>query len=204
MKIKEAGAVYRDIISDYSEKRARLQLACSRYRDKISEAKDKGEDYSRYAEDVAVLELSDNALKEKQQEYQKYLDDIMAQWESKLEEVSAKNEAEGAKEQALEMSRLMKVVRRMCKGDIVPGSDEKKLMEYNSKLYMMAKNAQSIARTEKSKKHKSLWEDEEVSEKEDPIQAADDVDAVAGPERTSPEEIAGEALRSLEDFDEVG
>ncbi len=201
MKIREAGKIYRDTISNYSEKRAKLQFVCNRYKDKISEAKEKGEDYSKYAEKVAVLELSDNTLEEKQKEYQKHLDDIMSRWEAKINEVKAKNDAEAAKEYGIEMHKIMTVVRRMCKGDIVPNSDEKKVMEFDSKLYMMAKNAQTVAKNEKKKKHKSLWEDEEKPEAENPFQEADNIDVAMEPEQIAPKEIAEAALGELESFD---
>ena len=45
-------------------------------------------------------------------------------------------------------------------GDKVPAKDEKKLMEYDPKLYMMAKNAAAMLEMRKRKEHKSLWEDE--------------------------------------------
>ncbi len=67
----------------------------------------------------------------------------------------------------------MTVARRIMHGDQVPMQDEKKLMEYDKDLYIMAKNAGMMARLEKRKKYDSLWEDEEKKEHEDPMEAAD-------------------------------
>ena len=61
----------------------------------------------------------------------------------------------------------MTVARRLMHGDQVPMQDEKKLMEYDKDLYIMAKNAGMMARLEKRKKYDSLWEDEEKKEHED-------------------------------------
>ena len=57
----------------------------------------------------------------------------------------------------------MEVARRIAAGESVPCSDEKKLMDYNSKLYFAVKQAGAMARINKKriKKYKSLWEQEE-------------------------------------------
>ena len=50
----------------------------------------------------------------------------------------------------------------MCAGDKVPYSDEKKVMEYDDKMYGKAKQAQMImaALKEKRKEYDSLWDKE--------------------------------------------
>ena len=48
----------------------------------------------------------------------------------------------------------MTVARRLMHGDQVPMQDEKKLMEYDKDLYIMAKNAGMMARLEKRKKYR--------------------------------------------------
>ena len=74
----------------------------------------------------------------------------------------------------------MQLARRIAAGESVPCSDEKKLMDYNSKLYFAAKQAGAMARINKKriKKYKSLWEQEEENknnkkDEKDPAQAAD-------------------------------
>lgn len=72
--------------------------------------------------------------------------------------------SENMKDGFMELAKIMEIVRRIANGDKVPAKDEKKLMEYNSKLYMVAKAAASLRHNEKSKKYKSLYEDEERSQ----------------------------------------
>ena len=44
---------------------------------------------------------------------------------------SAKQQGEAMKDYYRDMAKVMEVARRLMKGDIVPSTDEKKLMEYN-------------------------------------------------------------------------
>ena len=46
----------------------------------------------------------------------------------------------------------------------MPGSDERKLMEYDEKLYQAAKMAQMLAQREKAEKHDSEWDPKEEAE----------------------------------------
>lgn len=69
--------------------------------------------------------------------------------------------SENSKEGFMELAKIMEIVRRIANGDKVPAKDEKKLLEYNSKLYMAAKAAASLHHNKKPKKYKSLYEDEE-------------------------------------------
>jgi hypothetical protein len=64
---------------------------------------------------------------------------------------------------------------------------------------MMAKNAGMMARLEKRKKYKSLWDDEEKKEREDPMEAADAEEAfAAGPEVVSVESVMEAATGEME------
>ena len=75
-----------------------------------------------------------------------------------------------------DMAKIMTVFRRMAHGDIVPQTDEKKLMEFDDKMYASAKNLQTMAmmREKEREKHDSLWEDEEKTVNPDPGEVADD------------------------------
>ena len=66
-----------------------------------------------------------------------------------------------SKKYAKDQAKVMSVFRAMAKGDIVPASDEKKLMEYSSELYQSAKMAQSMALQAERRKHKSQWDEKE-------------------------------------------
>lgn len=154
---------------------------------------------TRYADEAATLELKYNAVAEKQDEYQNYVNQLMAQWEGKFNSVVAKQQGEAAKDYGEEMGKIMTVARRLMHGDQVPMQDEKKLMEYDKDLYIMAKNAGMMARLEKRKKYDSLWEDEEKKEHEDPMEAADAEEAfTAGPEVVSVESVMEAAAGETE------
>ena len=80
---------------------------------------------------------------------------------------SAKTQAEGAKKYGEDMGKLLTVFRLMCQGHNVPHSDEKKLMEFDDKMYQAAKNAQMMAQLrekQKQKNEKSQWDEEEEAE----------------------------------------
>lgn len=78
---------------------------------------------------------------------------------------SAASGEEASKQANDDMAKIWKVFRSLCKGDYVPASDERKLLEYDDKMYQMAKNAQMIAINNKRKKKKSEWDEEEEKQK---------------------------------------
>ena len=96
----------------------------------------------------------------------------------------------------------MEVARRIIHGDTVPASDEKKLMEFDSDLYQMAKSAGEMAKrlNEKRKKYKSLWEDEEDKTYEDPMESADSKELDGcGPDVVSVQETMDAAVGGNEE-----
>lgn len=58
-------------------------------------------------------------------------------------------------------AKMLEIARRIAAGDKVPAKDERKLMEYNSKLYQAAKSAAMLNANKKHKKYKSLFDDDE-------------------------------------------
>lgn len=117
-----------------------------------------------YADEAAKLELTYNAVSEKYDEYKDYMDQLMDQWYSKFNQVSDEQQADVAKDYGEEMGKILQVARCIMHGDIVPMSDEKKLLDFDKDLYQMAKSIGAMAKLEKRKKYKSLWEDEEKKE----------------------------------------
>lgn len=69
--------------------------------------------------------------------------------------------SEGLAEAAEEMSKILIIARRIAHGDIVPATDEKKLMEYSYELYLSSKMAALLHADEKHKKYKSLFDEDE-------------------------------------------
>lgn len=88
--------------------------------------------------------------------------DISVDARSFYEEMERLREGAEASEEAFEdMGKILEIARRIARGDKVPSKDEKKLMEYNPKLYQAAKTAAIIHASKKKKEHDSLFEDEE-------------------------------------------
>lgn len=133
---------------------------------------------SAFSEQAATLELSLNATKQAFEDNQKVIDSLMEQWANISNMESSKQQGEAMKEIAADMGKIMTVFRRLANGDTVPQSDEKKLMEYDDKMYQMAKNMQMLAQQmeKERKKHKSLWEDEDKEAPEDPTEIADNTE----------------------------
>lgn len=106
-------------------------------------------------EDVLVLtEKAGRQLVEDRRNY-----GSMLQMQAQM--ASQRTQDAASKKYAKDQAKVMSVFRAMAKGDIVPASDEKKLMEYSSELYQSAKMAQSLALQTERRKHKSQWDEKE-------------------------------------------
>ena len=78
------------------------------------------------------------------------------------------------------IGKIMEVARRLMKGAIVPAKDEQKLMEYSMEMYQAAKNMGMLAKQKEKEEYDSLWdEDEEKKVYEDPMEVADNTEALA-------------------------
>ena len=67
---------------------------------------------------------------------------------------------------AQDFAKVMEIARRIANGDRVPGTDEKKLMEYNSDLYQAAKAAAIVSANKKEhKEYDSLFKDEKKDQR---------------------------------------
>ena len=74
-------------------------------------------------------------------------------------------ESNKAQEDAFEdTAKLMEIARRISNGDHVPAADEKKLMEFNFKLYQIAKSAAIMSENNKPKEYDSLFEEDNEDE----------------------------------------
>ena len=196
MKVGEARGIYSSVLKSYNQQKFKL----SKQRNELKERMESTPDgKTLYADEAATLDLQYNAVAEKQDEYQDYVDQLMEQWESKFNSVAAKQQDEAAKDYSEEMGKIMTVARRIMHGDIVPAQDEKKLMEYDPKLYMMAKNAAAMLEMRKRKEHKSLWEDEEEKEQISATEEANNTEAFAdGPEVVDVETTISNATGELD------
>ena len=156
MKIEDARVRYNVQIKTYYSKQKELYAQKQKLEEKIKTTENGAEVYK---DESAILELQYNAVDEKRQEYQEYMDKLMEQWRMISDKIASKQQSDTMADQAKEMNKIMLVARRIMHGDKVPAKDEKKLMEFDPKLYMMAKNAAAMLEMRKRKEHKSLCDD---------------------------------------------
>ena len=180
MKIDEARKLYSSQIKSYHDQQKVLFQQKKELEHKINVTPN---GKTVYANEAAVLELTMKALDEKQTEYKDYMEKLLEQWSATANMVSSKQQGEAMKEYGEDLGKIMEVARRIMKGDIVPGSDEKKLMEHSMELYQAAKNIGAMVKQKEREEHDSLWKDEEKKEYEDPMEVANNTEAFAeGPE----------------------
>lgn len=179
MKIEEARQLYSMQIKSYREQQTVLYKQKQELEQKINTTPD-GKNV--YANEAAVLELTIEAVDEKQNEYQDYMNKLMEQWAATANMVSSEQQGDAMEEYVEDLGKIMEVARRLMKGGIVPAADEKKLMEYSMEMYQAAKNIGAMAK--EKEEYDSLWEDEEEKkEYDDPGEVADNTETfAAGPE----------------------
>lgn len=199
MTVGEARKTYSVQLRNYNVQKYKLAKQKNELADKIKSTENGA---TIYAGEAATLELTYNVVAQKQEEYQNYMDQLMEQWNMKHDAVATKENVEAEKEGFEDLRKIMEVVRRMTKGDNVPQSDEKKVMEYDKDMYQMAKSAQMVAQMRRKDRedHDSLWEDEEERQREDPTESADGQEAfMDGPEIVSVEDTMASAVESTEE-----
>lgn len=194
MKINEARQIYSNQIREYREQKNLLNKQKQELEQKSKTAGK--EEQAVFAKEAAVLELSINALDEKREEYQEYMNKLTEQWAAKANMIVAEQQGEAAKEYVEDLAKIMEVARRLMKGGIVPASDERKLMEYSMELYQAAKNIGALAK--EREEYDSLWEEKkEEAEAEDPMEAADNTEVFAeGPEVVSATDTVASVTQS--------
>ncbi|MDO5154900.1 MAG: hypothetical protein Q4D51_02950 [Eubacteriales bacterium] len=198
MTVGEARQTYSSVLKSYNTQKFNLGKQKTELDEKIKKTENGA---VVYANEAATLELTYNAVSEKQDEYQKYVDQLMEQWSTKFNQVAMEEQVESEKEGFDDLRKILEVVRRMTKGDNVPQGDEKRVMEYDKDMYQMAKSAQMVAQMRKRdhEDHDSLWEDEEEREQQDPMEVADGQEAfMDGPEVVSVEDTMAAAVPDVE------
>lgn len=195
MKIGEARQIYSAQIKEFHQQKISLAKQKKDLEHKMSILPDGKE---QYANEAAILELSYNAVSEKYDEYHNFMEQLMEQHSLLFNAEATKQQGEAMKEYAIDQVKLMEVARRIGRGDIVPASDEQKLMEYSMELYMSAKNLAVLSELQDKdkEKHDSLWDDdEEKPDNPDPMDVANN-GALQGeaPEIVSAAEVVASAV----------
>lgn len=194
MKIKDAQQTYRTQIQAYRTQKAAIAKKQETLKKKMESTVGGSE---LFGDEAAVLQLTYDALDKKQNEYSDYLEKLNEQKYAIEEMENSKQQGEAVKEAGADMAKIMEVARRIMRGARVPASDERKLMEFDDKLYQMAKNVGAMVKLRKRKKYDSLWDDEKKKEQTDPSEIADNTEAAGiGPEIIRVEDTIAEVAGS--------
>lgn len=110
---------------------------------------------NRAAQDI-TLDISEEG-RQKQQQMQTDMQAQKMQMEMYIRQMQKGRE--NAEENSDELGKIMTIFRRIANGDIVPWSDEKKLMEYNSEMYQVAKNIAAMKENEDPEEYDSVDKD---------------------------------------------
>ncbi|MBO5282450.1 MAG: hypothetical protein J6B43_04905 [Lachnospiraceae bacterium] len=119
-----------------------------------------------FGREAATLELSIDQTRERFEENLKVLDRLIEEETAVFNGEVARQQSDVMQEYAEDLVKIMEVARRISNGDIVPATDEKKLLDYSFELYQAAKNMGSIARRKDREEYDSLWEDEDEEQQE--------------------------------------
>ena len=86
--------------------------------------------------------------------------------QTNAEMAAEKTQDAAARKMAEDQVKALSVFRSMSKGDNVPPSDERRLMDYDKKLYQAGKMAQAMAQMEKKRAENkdSEWDEREEEE----------------------------------------
>ncbi len=170
MKISEARQIYGGQIKAYNEQK---NILFNQKKELELKMKTDPEGKDIYSNEAAILELTIEAVSEKQSEYQEYMEKLIEQEVAIENMVVGKQQGEAMAEYAEDMGKILEVARRIMKGGTVPPNDEKKLMEFSMEMYQAAKNIGAMVKLRKKEEYESLWEDEEPAEEpEDPREVA--------------------------------
>ena len=141
MKIGEAQQKYRAQVKSYREQRSALSKQLEDVRSKIKHLPGDGESREKFESVAATLQLTLDAIDEKQSEYEKYLEQLSEKYCAYWNATVAEQQKDATKEYAADVAKAMEVARRLMKGAIVPAYDEKKLMEFSMDMYQVAKTS---------------------------------------------------------------
>ena len=109
MKIGEAKQMYRDQVNAYRKQQAILSKQLEEVNKKLQQAPQDKREQEAYQSQAATLQLTLDALEEKEDEYQEYLDQLAEQYCAYWNKTVAEQQKEAGKEYAAEMGKLMEV-----------------------------------------------------------------------------------------------
>ena len=192
MKLGDAIPIYRGYRQQLVSQKRKLAK-----QKEAAEKKFESTGEQEFSDEAATLQLSAEAVEAVFKKNQEILDDLQMQYTAAWNAEVARAEADPETGYAATMGKILTTVARMCAGDKVPYTDEKKVMEYDKDLYATAKQAQAMMAQikKKRKEYDSLW-DEEGGEY-DPEAAAEGAEAAGAlPDMSAEVSAAVEAAPS--------
>ena len=172
MKLGEAIPNYQAYRNELQDKKTSIYKQYKKTKEKAERTNDE-----EWIQKAAELELSYKEATDDFDKYENVLNSLREQWCAAANPENDKALADPETGLGATLGKIMTTIARMCAGDKVPYSDEKKVMEYDDKMYARAKQAQMIMASmkKKQKEYDSLW-DKEGGEY-DPEGVADNTEA---------------------------
>ena len=173
MKLGEAIPNYQAYRNELQDKKTSIYKQYKKTKEKAERTNDE-----EWIQKAAELELSYKEATDDFDKYENVLNSLREQWCAAANTENDKALADPETGLGATIGKIMTTIARMCAGDKVPYTDEKKVMEYDDKMYARAKQAQMIMASmkKKQKEYDSLWDDEEGGEY-DPEGVADNTEA---------------------------
>lgn len=172
MKLGEAIPNYQAYRNELQDKKTSIYKQYKKTKEKAERTNDE-----EWIQKAAELELSYKEATDDFDKYENVLNSLREQWCVAANTENDKALADPETGLGATLGKIMTTIARMCAGDKVPYSDEKKVMEYDDEMYARAKQAQMIMASmkKKQKEYDSLW-DKEGGEY-DPEGVADNTEA---------------------------
>ena len=172
MKLGEAIPNYQAYRNELQDKKTSIYKQYKKTKEKAERTNDE-----ELIQKAAELELSYKEATDDFDKYENVLNSLREQWCAAANTENDKALADPETGLGATIGKIMTTIARMCAGDKVPYTDEKKVMEYDDKMYARAKQAQMIMASmkKKQKEYDSLW-DKEGGEY-DPEGVADNTEA---------------------------
>lgn len=157
MKLGEAIPNYQAYRNELQDKKTSIYKQYKKTKEKAERTNDE-----EWIQKAAELELSYKEATDDFDKYENVLNSLREQWCVAANTENDKALADPETGLGATIGKIMTTIARMCAGDKVPYTDEKKVMEYDDKMYARAKQAQMIMASmkKKQKEYDSLWDKE--------------------------------------------
>ena len=155
MKLGEAIPNYQAYRNELQDKKTSIYKQYKKTKEKAERTNDE-----EWIQKAAELELSYKEATDDFDKYENVLNSLREQWCAAANTENDKALADPETGLGATIGKIMTTIARMCAGDKVPYTDEKKVMEYDDKMYARAKQAQMIMASmkKKQKEYDSLWD----------------------------------------------